>query len=232
MCISYTTLCILYKSTTCCLVPCVLHLSCWRESGHSFFFSSTGCVLEGAVYCLCSLILFTGDNAILRCHLPFFFLLSLWHSYLETILSQELWLPHVLPLRKVVRNPNAPEVLDTFLQLLLWSHLLLVPFPLCSLSFPDPEGSDTEHVSLATHLCLLQHVNLPLRHRTVQRLDVGLPSHRATDHSSLRGTCLWLGLRTRSGEVVEGSATLSLTLTFVAFAAAVTVRGRPPGGTT
>ncbi|KAG7244915.1 hypothetical protein INR49_024312 [Caranx melampygus] len=59
-------------------------------------------------------------------------------------------------------------------------------------------------------------------HGAVQCLDVGLPSHGATDHSPLRGAGLRLGLRARGGEVVEGSATLSLTLAFVALAAAVT----------
>lgn len=134
-------------------------------------------------------------------------------------------MPHVLPFRKAIRNPNPAEVLDAFLQFLLWSHLLLVRFPLCGLSFADPEGSHAEHVSLAAHFCLLQHVNLSFGQGTVQRLNVGPPAHGATDHSSLRGTGLRLGLRTGSGELIEGGAALSLALTFVALAAAVTVRG-------
>lgn len=134
-------------------------------------------------------------------------------------------MPHVLPLRKVIGNPNAAEVLDAFLQLLLWSHLLLVCFPLCGLSFADPEGSHAEHLSLAPHLRLLQHVNWSFRHGAVQRLDVGPPAHWAADHGSLRGTGLRLGLRAGGGELVEGSAALSLTLAFVALAAAVAVRG-------
>lgn len=141
-------------------------------------------------------------------------------------------MPHVLPLRKAIGNPDAPEVLDAFLQLLLWSHLLLVGFPLCGLSFSDPEGSHAEHFSLAAHLGLLQHVNRSFGHGTVQRLDVGVPAHRATDHGPLRGTGLGLGLGTGRGELVEGSAALSLALAFVALAAAVAVRGQPPRGPT
>lgn len=137
-------------------------------------------------------------------------------------------MPHVLPLRKVIGNPNAPEVLDAFLQLLLRGHLLLVRFPLRGLSFPDPKGSHAEHVSLTAHLCLLQHVCWSFGHGAVQRLDVGLPSHGAADHGSVWGAGLRLGLRTGSGEVVEGSAALSLALTLVALAAAVAVGGRPP----
>lgn len=148
--------------------------------------------------------------------------------YLEMVLPQKLWLPHVLPFRKVIGNPNALEVLDTFLQLLLGSHLLLVRFPFRSLSLPHSKGSHTEHVSLAAHLRLLQHVNRPFRHRPVQRLNVGVPAHGPADHGSLRGTGLWLGLGAGRGEVVVGCAALSLALAFVALAAAVTVRGRPP----
>lgn len=132
----------------------------------------------------------------------------------------------------MVRDPDTPEVLDALLQLLLRSHLLLVRFPLGSIPLPDAEGSHAEHVSFAPHLRLLHHVHRPFQDRTVQRLDVSGSSHRAADHGSLRGTCLRLGLRAGSGQVVEGSATLSLTLTFVALAAAVTVRGRPSGGPT
>lgn len=133
-------------------------------------------------------------------------------------------MPHVLPLWKAIGNPNPAEILDAFLQLLLWSHLLLVGFPLRSLSLADPEGSHSDHVSLAAHFCLLQHVNLSFGQGTVQRLNVGTSTDGATNHSSLRGTGFRLRLRTGSGELVEGSAALSLTLTFVVLAAAVTVR--------
>lgn len=144
----------------------------------------------------------------------------LW--YLKPVLSQELWLPHVLSLRKVIGDFNASEVLNALLQLLLGSHLLLVDFPLCR-----SKGSHSKHVSLATHLGLLQHVDGPFWHGAVQRLRVGRSAHRAADHGSLRGTGLWLGLGAGRGELVEGCAALSLVFTFVALAAAVTVRGWP-----
>lgn len=133
-------------------------------------------------------------------------------------------MPHVLPFREVIRNSNAPEVLDAFLQLLLGSHLFLVRFPLCSLSFPNPKGSDPKHFRLAAHLSLLQHVDRTLREGAVQRLDVGLPADGAADHSPLRGTGFGLGLGAGGGKVVQRGAALPFTLTFVALAAAVAVR--------
>lgn len=59
MCISYTTLCIRYKSLTPAALYCVC--SSWQESGH---FTSTVCALEGAVFC--SFILFTDGDMILH----------------------------------------------------------------------------------------------------------------------------------------------------------------------
>lgn len=144
------------------------------------------------------------------------------------VFSQQLRLPHVLPLGEAVGNPDPAEVLDTFLQLLLRSHLLLVGFPLGRLPVTDAEGSHAEHVRLATHLRLLHHVGRSFGHGAVQRLDIGSPAHGPADHRFLGGAGLRLGLRTGGGEIVEGSAALALALTFVALAAAVAVRGHPP----
>lgn len=150
-------------------------------------------------------------------------------SHLEAVLSQQLGLPHVLPIRKAIRNPNPAEVLDAFLQLLLWRYFLFVCFPLGGLSFADPKGPHAEQISLAAHFCLLQHVNWSFGQGAVQGLNVGPPAHRATNHSSLRGAGLRLGLRTGSGELIEGSAALSLAIALVTFAAAVTVGGKAFG---
>lgn len=148
--------------------------------------------------------------------------------FLEMVFSQQLRLPHALPLGKAIGNPDPAEVLDAFLHLLLRSHLLLVGFPLGRLSVADAEGSHAQHVRLATHLCLLHHVGRSFGQRAVQRLDVGPPAHGPIDDRSLGGIGLRLGLGTGSGELVEGSAALALALAFVALAAAVAVRGHPP----
>lgn len=67
-------------------------------------------------------------------------------------------------------------------------------------------------------------------HGTIQRLSVGPSDNWATNHGSLGGTGLRLGLGTGSGELVEGGAALALVLAFMALAAAVAVGGLPPRG--
>lgn len=175
MCILYTTLCKLYKSTTASALYCM----CF---GFQYLLFGTDCVLR-----VCSVLPYAFQCSLqtVTRYLPVFF-----HSDLETVLPQELRLPHVLPLREAIGDPDAMEVLDAFLQLLFWSHLLLVCFPLCGLSLTHAEGSHTEHVCLAAHLGLMQHVHWAFGHGTVQRLNLGLSAHGATDHSSLWGAGL------------------------------------------
>lgn len=71
-------------------------------------------------------------------------------------------------------------------------------------------------------------MNRSFGHGTIQRVSVGPADNRATDHSSLWGTGLRLGLGTGSGELVEGGAALALVLAFMTLAAAVAVGGHPP----
>lgn len=80
---------------------------------------ATLCVLDSDLYCLSASSLLSTS---------------------EVILPQQLRLPHVLSLWEAIRNPYPAEVLDAFLQLLLWSHLLLIRFSFRSLSVTDPEG--------------------------------------------------------------------------------------------
>lgn len=151
---------------------------------------------------------------------------SLQEIISETIFFQELRLPHVLPLRKALWNFNPPEVLDAFIQLLLRSQLLFGRFPLSRHGITRPGGSNTEQISPPGNW------GRTLFHRPVQSLDVGLAGDGTHDDRFLRRAGFRLSLGTGSGELVEGSATLTLALTLVALAAAIAVRRRPSGWAT
>lgn len=151
---------------------------------------------------------------------------SLQEIISELIFFQELRLPHVLPLREAHWNFNPSEVLDAFLQLLLWGHLLLGRFPLPCHGVTRPRGPHTKQVSSPGDW------GRTLFHRPVQSLDVGLAGDRTHDDRFLGRAGFWLGLGTGSGELVEGSAALTLALALVTLAAAVAVRRRPSGWAT
>lgn len=161
-----------------------------------------------------------------RCCVALIGSVSLQEIISELIFFQELRLPHVLPLRKACWNFNPSEVLDAFLQLLLWGQLLLGRFPLPCHDVTRPRVPHTEQISSPGNW------GRTLFHRPVQSLDVGLAGDRTHDDRFLGRAGFWLGLGTGSGELVEGSAALTLALALVTLAAAVAVRRRPSGWAT
>lgn len=161
-----------------------------------------------------------------RCCVALIGSVSLQEIISELIFFQELRLPHVLPLRKACWNFNPSEVLDAFLQLLLWGQLLLGRFPLPCHDVTWPRGPHTKQISSPGNW------GRTLFHRPVQSLDVGLAGDRTHDDRFLGRAGFRLGLGTGSGELVEGSAALTLALALVTLAAAVAVRRRPSGWAT
>lgn len=155
-------------------------------------------------------------------------------SVSETVLSQQLRLPHVLPLREAFRDLDLTKVLDALLQLLLNGHLLLSWPLLTGAGVSGASGERAEEITLPALFWLLQHLHWALLQRPVQGLDmgVGLPVDWPTDDGALGWAGLWLALRAGGGELIEGGATLALSITLVVLAAAVAGRRRPTRGAT
>lgn len=124
----------------------------------------------------------------------------------KTVFAQEVGLPHVLALGKMLRNLDLAEVLDAFVQFLFHSQLFFRwPF-LAGAGVPGTCGERPEEVALAVLLGLLllqEMLNGAFLWRPVQCLHVCLPADRATDDGTLRGAGLGVALRAGGGELVE-----------------------------
>lgn len=97
-------------------------------------------------------------------------------------------MPHVLALRKALRNLDLAEVLDALLQLLFHSQLFFRWPLLAGAGVPGTCGERPEKVTLATLLRLLllqEMLNGAFLGRPVQRLHVRLSADRATDDGTL-----------------------------------------------
>lgn len=108
----------------------------------------------------------------------------------KAVLSEQVGLPQVLPLREAVGNFDLAEVLDAFLQLFLHCHLLLDDRTLLAAGVSGAGGQRAQQVALPALLRSLLLLLLLLRcHRAgllggpVQCLDHAA-ADRAADHGA------------------------------------------------
>lgn len=107
----------------------------------------------------------------------------------ETIFSQQVSLPHVLPLREPLWDLNLAEVLNALFQLLLNCELLFCGPFLAAAGITGAGCKSAQQVTLASLFRLLDHGDRALFQRPVQGLDIGtgmrLATYWATDDCSL-----------------------------------------------
>ena len=149
----------------------------------------------------------------------------------EAVLSQQVGLPHVFPLREPLRDLDLAEVLNALFQLLLHRQLLFHRPLLAGAGVAGARRERAQQVTLPPLLGLLEHGDGALFQWPVQGLDVGvgvrLAADRAADDGPLGRAGLGLALGAGGGELIEGGAALTLAIALVVFAAAVTWRGGP-----
>lgn len=107
----------------------------------------------------------------------------------ETIFSQQVSLPHVLPLGEPLWDLNLAEVLNALFQLLLNCELLFCGPLLAAAGVTGAGCESAQQVTLASLFRLLDHGDRALFQRPVQGLDIGtgmrLATYWATDDCSL-----------------------------------------------
>lgn len=107
----------------------------------------------------------------------------------EAVLSQQVGLPHVLPLREPFWDLDLAEVLNALFQLFLHRQLLLRRPFLAGAGVAGARRERAQQVALSPMLGLLEHGDGALLQRPVQGLDVGvgvrLAADWATDDCSL-----------------------------------------------
>lgn len=92
----------------------------------------------------------------------------------EAVLSQQVSLPHVLPLGEPLWDFDLPEVLNALFQLLLNRRLLFsLPF-LAGAGVAGARGKRAQQVTLPPLFGLLEHGDGALFRRPVQGLDIGV----------------------------------------------------------
>lgn len=135
----------------------------------------------------------------------------------------------MFPLREAIWNFYLQEILDALLQLLFDGELFLRSFLFAAyVRLPGAWRQSPEQVTFPPHLRLLDQLHGALLNGPVQGLDVALARYRTADHCLLGRAGLWLAVAAGGGEVIAGGAALPF-VSLAILAAAITVRGGPPG---
>lgn len=92
----------------------------------------------------------------------------------EAVLSQQVSLPHVLPLREPLWNLDLPEVLNALFQLLLNRQLLFRRPLLAAAGVAGARCERAQQVALSSVLGLLEHGNGTFFQWPVQGLHIGV----------------------------------------------------------